>query len=193
MMMQAIQGRGAGRSGAALATLFSVVLLTAAERPKGEKHADEVRQFPHGSYIYQVAFSPDGKMVLTDDQLWETRTGKKLRTLPHLPALAHRATRHHFWLAFSPDSRHVAIHLFDDIVLLEAATGKEVWRARHPPGHTKYRRGVPRLAFTPDGKHLLSARNDDGLIRVWSAVTGKEVRRFPFDDIEKAGQWGANI
>jgi WD40 repeat protein len=154
-------------------------------------NAGEVLRFPHGSYIYQIAFSPDGKLVLTDDQVWDAATGKKVATLP-FPRLEQR-TFPFFSAQFAPDSRHIAIHRYEDVLLVEAATGKEVWRAKQVPSTTNYRQDAPRLAFTPDGKHLLSARNDEGLIRVLSAATGKELRRFPYESIQGAGQYGAPI
>jgi WD40 repeat protein len=174
----------------ALVLLFSGVLLRADEPAKDDLATGEVGRFQHAGYIYQVAFSPDGKLIATDDQLWEAATGKKVRTLP-LPALDRRPFSH-FWLAFSPDSRHVAVHRYIDIVLVEVETGKEVWQIKLQPRDTRSRESVPRLAFTPDGKHLLSARNDEALVRVWSAATGKEVRHFAYDSLD-GGQIGAQV
>jgi len=37
------------------------------------------------------------------------------------------------------------------------------------------------VAFTPDGKHVLSANEDSGL-RWWDAATGAEVPAFETDD-----------
>jgi WD40 repeat protein len=177
-------------SPAVLVVLFSGVLLRGDEPAKDDMATGEVRRFQHAGHIYQVAFSPDGKLIATDDQLWEAATGKKVRTLP-LPPLDRRPLGH-FWLAFSPDSRHVAVHRYNDIVLVEVATGKEVWQTKLKPRDTSSREGVPRLAFTPDGKHLLSARNDEALVRVWSAATGKEVRHFAYDSLD-GGQSGAQV
>lgn len=173
----------------AAAVLVAVAPLRAGGPPHKEKETGEVRQLKHGSYIYEVAFSPDGKLVATDDQVWEVATGKRVATLP-LPPLADRPFRR-FFLAFSPDSRHIAVHRYYDIVLAEAATGKQVWKVGlRERGDT--RECVPRLAFTPDGKQLLSARNDEALVRVWAAATGKEIRSFPFDT-DIGGQNGADI
>jgi WD40 repeat protein len=173
-----------------LAILLCVPLLPAAAAPGEDRETGEVRRFQHAGYIYRLAFSPDGKMLLTDDQLWETATGKKLRTLP-LPPLERRHYNSNFWLTFSPDGRHIAIHRYTDMVLLEAATGKEVWRVEHPLKNMSYRSDVPRVAFTPDGKHLVSARND-GIVRVWDAANGKELRHFSFET-HVGGLTGATV
>src|SRR5262245_63819043 len=101
--MRAMQGVSVGPwLLAVVAILLGGTLLPAGE-PKDEKGTGEVRRFPHGSDICQVAYSPDGKLVVTDDQVWDAATGKKLRTLP-LPPLKQRPP---FQLAFSPDSRQV--------------------------------------------------------------------------------------
>jgi WD40 repeat protein len=169
---------------AALAALTIAPPLRAKEPAAGE-----VRRFAHGSHIYQVAVSPDGKLVATDDQVWEVATGKKVATLP-LPARERRSyTR--FRVAFSPDSRHVAVHRYYDLVLAEAATGKEVWRAELPPRGNTYE-DTPGVAFTPDGKLLLAARNDEGLVRVFDTATGKEVRQFPYET-KVGGLMGAAV
>jgi WD40 repeat protein len=161
---------------AAVAILLGGMPLRAGE-PKEEKETGEVRQFPYGSYIYHVAFSPDGKLVVTDDQVWDAATGKKIRALPLLPLKDRPYTP--FQLAFSPDSRQVAIHRYNDLVLVEVATGKEAWTVELPP-RKPYHVHVPSIAFTPDGKQLVTARNDEGIIRVWVVATGKEVRSFPY-------------
>ena len=54
---------------AAFAILFGGMLLPAGEPKEDAKETREVRQFPYGSYIYQATFSPDGKLVVTDDQV----------------------------------------------------------------------------------------------------------------------------
>jgi WD40 repeat protein len=174
-----------------LALLSCVVSVAASELSTDAKDDAEVRQFQHTRSIALVMFSPDGRMIVTDNQLWETATGRKMYPLPI--ATANSATGLRFWLAFSPDSRRLAIHEYRDIVFLELATGKVVWRVPQPPRNTSYREDVPRIAFTPDGKQLLSARNDEAQIRVWTVATGEEVRRFPYDSLKEAGMFGAHI
>src|SRR5262245_43494598 len=102
---------------------------SAQDGPKSDDSATgEVRRFEHTGRIDRVVFSPDGKLIATDAQVWEVATGKKISVLP-LPAVdKNRPWRP--WLAFSPDSQRVAVHRYDDIVLAEAATGKPVWRVK---------------------------------------------------------------
>jgi len=108
--------------------LFGASLPLAARPTKGDTAAGNVRDFAYDSYIFRIAFSPDGKYVLTDDQIWEAATGTKVRTLLLLPL----KEREFFSFAFSPDSRHVAIHRYLDLVLVNSATGKELWTVKPP-------------------------------------------------------------
>jgi WD40 repeat protein len=174
---------------AAVTILLGGTLLSADGPPK-KKETVEVRQFSYGIHIRQLVFSPDGKLVVTDDQIWDAGTGKKIRTLP-LPPLKERGGSTPFRLAFSPDSWHVAIHRYDDLVLVEVASGKELWTVKLP-NRNPYYSLMPGLAFTPDGTHLVTARNDEGLVRVFAVANGKEIRKFPYDS-DVGGLTGAAI
>jgi WD40 repeat protein len=164
---------GRPRCFAALVVLFGGAQLRADE-PKTEV----VREFPYGQYIYHVSFSPDGKWVVTDDQMWDAATGKKVRTLPvHLPEKKENVP---FNLVFSPDGRTIAIHRYDDLWVEEAATGKYKCQVPLPPRRAHYSM-TPQLAFTPDGQFVVTARNDEGLVRVYSLEKGREVRGFEYE------------
>jgi WD40 repeat protein len=75
-------------------------------------------------------------------------------------------------IAFSPDGKLAAIHTFGGITILDVSNGETVWFLASPD--QKYLRTT---AFSPDGK-LLAATGDHQTIFVWSAETGKDVRRI---------------
>jgi WD40 repeat protein len=87
-------------------------------------------------------------------------------------------------LAFAPDGKVLAAALGDKIVLLNLANGRELQRftavdaipQRFGFGMDANPHRVRALAFSPDGRLLLSGGSDTG-VRVWELATGKEVLR----------------
>jgi WD40 repeat protein len=121
----------------------------------------------HQKPITVLAFSPDGKVVLTGDQtgtarLWETRTGK-----PIGPALHHQALV--CAVAFSPDSKTVLTGSHDDSARLwEVATGRPIGE---PLRHQGW---IQAVAFSPDGKTVLTGAGDR-TARLWEAASGRPI------------------
>lgn len=128
----------------------------------------------HDGWPFALAFSPDGKTLLTgatDGRLiwWPaTTTDAKPRSTRTIPA-------HHGWLrsiAVSPDGKTVATGGNDRRVRLwSMADGKHLMDL---PGHD---RPVYRVSFTSDGKSLISA-DLKGIVVQWDVRPGKEARRF---------------
>jgi WD40 repeat protein/class 3 adenylate cyclase len=119
-----------------------------------------VRQFTGASdSMNSVAFSPDGKYILSGDndniaRLWDIQTGQEIRQFVGHRDLVYSAT-------FSPDGKYVATASNDSTARLwDTQTGQEL---RRFTGHTA---GVENVAFSPDGKYLLTA-SDDGTARLW--------------------------
>ncbi|MCI0463448.1 MAG: sigma-70 family RNA polymerase sigma factor [Gemmataceae bacterium] len=137
----------------------------------------------HGSPVLFLAFSPDGKTLASGGwiktaRLWDVETGKEPRAfdLPQKPG-AERANVVNC-LTFAPDGKALATGSIDGpIYLWETATGQ---RLRTLEGH---KGSVGSLAFTPDGKTLISmlAHSRDGKggeIILWDTATWKERRRL---------------
>ena len=116
-----------------------------------------VRRFgDHPSFVYAVAFSPDGKKLATGGdhvptRIWDLESGKVLLKFDGLGTRA---------VAFSPDGKlfamcpgkTAAIELFD------SASGDERGGFRGDQTNS--------IAFTPDGKGLVSG-DVQGLIKLW--------------------------
>jgi WD40 repeat protein len=122
----------------------------------------------HRSTIDDIAFAPDTKTVAlaTADpsvQLWDLATRKLIRRLgPDKERLFLR-------VAISPDGKMLAAGSRDGTPLWHPATGEDLGRLEVKMG------GVVGLAFTPDGKTLLSA-GEDGKVYIWD-VPGLKLRR----------------
>ncbi len=127
----------------------------------------------HTGTVQSVAFSPDGKLVVTGSEdktarIWEAATGKEVAKLRGHSDLVHDA-------AFSPDGRLVVTASGDGRARLwQASTGKLVTEIRV---HRKIILGmgwqsVLSVAFSPDGQRLATA-STDGKVRLWSVATGE--------------------
>jgi WD40 repeat protein len=121
-----------------------------------------------------LAWSPDGHWIATGGldhwvRLWNAATGKQVRPLG-------RHTDMVWSVVFSPDGKHVASAGRRDglVHLWEASTGKPVYRFGR--GH---RGGISRLAWSADGKQLVSAGGSfDPALHVWEAASGRLLRRL---------------
>lgn len=74
---------------------------------------------------------------------------------------------------FTPDGKHLAVATGKDVVLHDAATGKEV--RKFEAGHTE---NVIRVCFSSDGK-LMASAGDDTKVRLWDVATGTKRQDTP--------------
>jgi WD40 repeat protein len=153
----------------------------------------------HEKTVSAVAFSPDGKRLATGDyspivRVWDVATQKELRRLEGRQMRTQS-------IAFAPDGRTLAVGGYSrgrDPEQFEAAfqlwdtsTGKVVRQFRREPRREKIResiiiggakpvvvaeypgpRNVSAVAFTPNGRNLISAEQD-GSVVVWEVLTGQ--------------------
>ena len=121
-------------------------------------------------WVWAVAFSPDGRYVLSGGyekvaRLWDVETQREIRRFEGHDSYV-------FAVAFSPDGTSVLTGSRDGTARLwNVETGEELRRFDADSD------AVKSVAFSPDGKLVLGGCLD-GLVRLWDAGTGKEVRRF---------------
>jgi len=141
----------------------------------------------HSGEIMSVAFSHDGRFVLTggwDETavLWDAATGILVRKFEaHPENKDHYKSRHFPYqitsAAISPDGRLVLLANVMELQLWDAtngqfwdsARGKELWTTE----------GLfVSVAFSPDGRLMLSGGHDPGIAILWDVASRKELRRF---------------
>ncbi len=128
---------------------------------------DEVRLVPqtgHPNIVNAVAWSPDGKRVIsgsTDDNkllIWNASSGQILRILQvHQPSS----------VAWSPDGKHVVSGSLDNTLRIwDTANGQTLQILK---GHTDW---IKSVAWSPNGK-LVASGSIDNTLRIWDASSGQ--------------------
>jgi WD40 repeat protein len=124
---------------------------------------------PHTNIVVGVAFSPDGKTLVSSSRdkticFWDVATGKRTRVIRHTDKFGP--------LAYSPDGKTLAVLSDRDrvVILYDPQTGKEKARL---PGFAKFLRS---LAFSPDGKLLATKEDGAKEVALWDVAKGEKVR-----------------
>ena len=120
----------------------------------------------HQHWVNSVAFSPDGKTIVSGSRdktirLWDT-TGKPIGQ----PLKGHQAGV--YSVAFSPDGKTIISGSSDKTIRLWNTTGKPIGQPLI--GHEHH---VNKVVFSPDGKTIISGSGDN-TIRLWRGGTWQD-------------------
>lgn len=142
--------------------------------PGMETHDKKPIKGAHVSIVESMAFSPDGKYLVSGSfrevHIWDVKTG----------ALRQRLTDFAFnvvAIAFSPDGKLLATAggpptQEGEIKFFEAGTWKQVGEVKN--GHSDMVYGI---SFSPDSKKIVSG-SADKFVKVFEVPTGKFVKSF---------------
>jgi WD40 repeat protein len=144
----------------------------ASDSRSAEYQSEEPRLVPqlgHVGPVLQVAFSPDGRFVLTGGwdgvaKLWDAQTGSEIRIF--------RGAVHVTALAFSADGRLVFIGSYDVATLRDTQSVKEIrdFSARAPDFVTS-------AAFSPDDRFIV-AGSTNRTAKLWDVASGQLIKGF---------------
>lgn len=144
-------------------------------------------EFRHPGPVHSVAISPDGSRVLTTSKnaamVWDARTGRLLRTLPHQGGVIDAA--------FDPAGRHILTragtvgerYFEDGMGNVARVWGTESGKPRFAVTHADV---LNSAVFSPDGRWLVTTSDDD-TAQLWDVRSGQH--RFTWrheDDVQDA-------
>ena len=138
----------------------------------------------HTQPVYDVVFSPDGRLIATGSndhstRLWNRASGQEVKRLDHTSEVN--------GVAFSPDGR---------VVATASGNGIWVWDVASERNNGRYFRDgkfsyiMVSVAFSPDGKLIAStseAGERESAVTLWNAVWGGKVKILATSKITSFG------
>jgi len=137
----------------------------------------------HSTSIEALAFSPDGTRLACGAKfgyeggqritLWDTATWRALGTANYKSEYMYDVVS----LAFSPDGQLVAGGSSDCLVFVWHTESRRMKTVLQ--GHKQYYAISIQVAFTPDGKTLITGGGSDGLVKFWDVASDEELTTLP--------------
>jgi WD40 repeat protein len=138
----------------------------------------------HPGIVYAIAFGSNGKIIASGSsdrtiRFWDAQTGKLLNTL-----VGH--TRKITSLAFSADTKTLVSGSEDDTLKIWDVSDGHLLRSisAYTPGVS----GIKSVAFSADGRVVAAGSGTQ--VRIWDAVTGKQVHTLATNESHTSGEPG---
>lgn len=129
----------------------------------------EAGRLPHGGSVRSMAYTPDGKHLLTNCsdgivRVWDSATSREV---------AHVRTGEDAHVALDPDGKHFVDFLHDTMRVFDLAANEIA--TTQMPAATGW------SVFSRDGKHLATAGLDN-TVRLWEMPAPREIRHWSLGD-----------
>lgn len=134
---------------------------------------ETVLQKGHSRYISCLAFSPDGKQIITGSydntlKLWNAKSGKEIRTFSMHTGFIRS-------VFFSPDGKRILTASADNKALVyDITTGQQLVEISID------RDRLFKACYSPDGSKILTSDDRSG-ITVWNAESGEKIADYKKD------------
>ena len=123
----------------------------------------------------KIAVSSNGQIAAVGQpdravKIYDPQSGREVRELPFkaIPEAENSS------LAFSADARLVAFAKTSETVSVqEASTGRELYSI-----NTGFSKTPQRVQFSPDGRFLVTATDNNAAMKLWDATTGQLIREL---------------
>jgi WD40 repeat protein len=116
----------------------------------------------HNRYVYSVAFSPDGRLLVSEagdgTMVWDVASGTPAKLSPAQVTAVRSDTTMDGRLKANISGKQIAIVDVPSARLLHTLSG-----------HNRY---VYSVAFSPDGR-LLASGSDDNKVKIWEVASGR--------------------
>ena len=132
-------------------------------------HGREAGRFPHGDSVQSLAYTPDGKKLLTNSgdrivRVWDSAAAREL---------ARVKTERQAHVTLDPDGKHFVMFLDDAMRVFDLEAHEITTSQMHS--------GTSQSVFTRDGKYLATAGLDN-TVRLWEMPAAREIAHWPLDD-----------
>src|SRR5439155_1521081 len=152
----------------------------------------ELSQDPAGSLALPLAFSPDGRRLVTQRRVagihgsvtvWEAATGKKIKTVDHSGEVQTAALSH--------DGRMLALQAADrTIVVKDVDTSRVLQQFSLAQSQDTGR--TTGFRFSPDSR-LLATADSENLVRLWDLHTGREMKAYRGTAVDFGDDGSVNV
>ena len=128
----------------------------------------------HESFVRSVAFSPDGKKIVTTSldktaRIWDAESGKELKKIQYYDSESRIVADS---ADFSPDGKQIVTASGHNIAKIwDAESGEELQKIE-----SNTFKNITSAAFSPDGKKIVTSAGE--VTQLWDAESGEELQKW---------------